>query len=297
MNVIAQVGVLFILMLCGFSAAKFRWIDERGFDGLNSVVLNFSMPALIIAKLQQSTDPSQMRDMASVFVLGGLSIILCGVLARFLVFRRSEARRRAVLSNMCMFSNSGFMGFPVLAAAFGEDKLIYGVVYVGIFNLLCWSVGIMVFDRHALDLRGLLKIPTLIASALGLVLFVASIRLPGVLVSAMEMMGDTTTPLAMFIVGSRLTQLRLGDLKDGELLLACALRLLIFPLAVYALTGLLGAAKIVRDVVTLCTAMPCAASLVIQAKRYGGDSAFAARAIATSTMLSVVSIPLILLLI
>ena len=82
----------------------------------------------------------------------------------------------------------------------------------------------------------------------------ANIRLPSVLTNALDMLGNTTTPLAMMIVGARLTKLKLADLGDVKLLLACALRLLIFPLAVYGASLLLGVSEWVRSTLTLCTA-------------------------------------------
>lgn len=297
MDVMNQVLVLFLLIFCGFVAAKAGWIREAGVQGLNATMLYFSLPALTVAKLQQEASPELMRELAQVFLLGGASILVCGALAWYAVFRKESRPRRAVLTSMAMFSNAGFMGFPVLSAALGADKLIYGVVYIGVFNLVNWSIGIGLFDRGAVSWKRLLRVPCLIASVLGLVLFVAGIRLPAPVTSALDMLGQTTTPLAMLIVGARLVQLRASDLRDMKLLLACALRLAVFPLAVYGASRLLGVAETVCASVTLCTAMPCAAGLVVQAETYGGDGAMASRGVAVSTLLSAASIPLILLLI
>lgn len=296
MDTLSQVVQLFLLMLCGYAAVKLRWIGDQGIGGLNALVLNFSLPCLTIAKLQQRADPALLGDLTTVFVLGGLSMIVSGLLAWFAVYRREQPTRKAVLTSMCMFSNAGFMGFPVLSAAFGADKLIYGVIYVAVFNLLNWSIGVVLFDPSALSWKRLLRVPCLTASIVGIILFIGNIRLPQMLTGAMSLMGDTTTPLAMFIVGTRLTQLKLSDMRDGPLLLACVLRLLCFPLMVYGLTGLLGVGWMPRAVVTLCTAMPCAAGLVIQAETYRGDGALASRGVAISTALSIGTIPLMLLL-
>ena len=295
MDVMNQVLVLFLLILCGFTAIKAGWIREGGIQGLNAMVLYFSLPCLTVAKLQQEASPGLMLELSQVFVIGAVSILLSGAVAWYAVFRREERPRRAVLTSMAMFSNAGFMGFPVLSAALGEDKLIYGVVYVGVFNLINWSIGIILFDRRAMSWKRLLCVPCLSASIVGLILFVANIRLPSVLTNALDMLGNTTTPLAMMIVGARLTKLKLADLGDVKLLLACALRLLIFPLAVYGASLLLGVSEWVRGTLTLCTAMPCAAGLVIQAETYGGDGPMASRGVAVSTLLSAATIPLMLI--
>lgn len=295
MSVVGQVMVLFLLMLCGLLAAKARWIKEEGIQGLNQVLVNFSLPSLIVGKLQRDAAPGLMPQLFSVFWMAGASILLCGLIG-WLVFWREQPARRAVFTGMVMFSNAGFMGFPVLMAAYGEENLIYGVIYVAIFNVLCWSVGILLFDRKALSAKKILAIPSLTASILGIVLFAAGIRLPAMIREALELMGGTTTPLAMFIVGTRLSRLQASDLKDWKLLLACGLRLAVLPALVYFLTGLAGASGMVRTAVTLCTAMPCAAVQVIQAETYHGDAALASRGVALSTALSVVTIPLMLML-
>ena len=84
------------------------------------------------------------------------------------------------------------------------------------------------------------------------------------------------------------------DVTDLNLLLACALRLIVLPLIIYYLTGLFGAADMVRITVTLCTAMPCAAVQVIQAETYHGNGPLASRGVALSTALSMVTIPVLL---
>ena len=297
MDVVAQVAMLFLLMFCGFFSSKINLISDEGVSGMNKMVVCFALPCMIVGKLQQDVDPGLMRDLTAVFLLGGATILLFGFLARFVLYRNEEKNRRAVLASMCMFSNAGYMGFPVLSAAFGSENLIYGVIYIAVFNLLGWSAGVMLFDRSALSLRKLFKVPSLIAAVLGIVFFLLRIRLPGVVLEAMDAMGGMTTPLAMFIIGARLSKLHLSDIRDVKMLSVCVLRLLVFPLLAWLLSTLFGFTGIVRATVVLCTAMPCATQVALQAENYGGDRALASRGVAVSTLFSIATIPLILLLV
>ena len=297
MDVIAQVVVLFLLMFCGFLSSRAHLISDEGIAGINKLVIYFTLPCLTIAKLQQSVDPALVHDLVWVFVLGGASMLLFGALGRFVFFRNETPARRAAFTAVCLFSNAGYMGYPVLTAAFGADNLIYCVIYVAIFNVLSWSVGVMLYDRSALDIRKMLKVPSLVTAVLGIVLFALEIRLPGVLFNALDSMGSVTTPLAMFIIGTRLTQLHLSDLKDVKLMGVCALRLLVLPVLVWLILTVLGFSGLVRAVITLCSAMPSAAVNVIQAENYRGDSVLASRCVAVSTLLSIATIPIILLLV
>ena len=137
--------------------------------------------------------------------------------------------------------------------------------------------------------------PSLIAVIVGLVLFLTGWRLPGFINDALSMMGNVTTPLAMFVIGARLIDLRFAHLQDWKLLLACALRLIIFPAAVLLLrfTGLPAA---VVSVLYICTAMPCAATTAMQSEMYHCDNSLASRGVALSTAFSILTLPLMLLL-
>lgn len=297
MNVMGQVLVLFLLILSGFIAVKTKSINEAGVRGLNAFVVNFALPGMAIAKLQQEASSELMLDLAYVAILTVVSMLAFGAIIWFGLCRRAPRPQRASMTGMAMLTNIGFIGLPIMSAALGDDKLIYGIIYAGVSNLVIWSIGVMIYDRSAWNWKRMFLIPTLIASIIGLILFVAGIRLPDVLFETLDMLGQTTTPLAMFIIGTRLTELRLRDMCDAKLLLLCALRLIVFPLAIYGLCQILGVSEWVRSSVMLATAMPCGTALVIQAENYHGDVALTSRGVAISTLLCVATIPLLLLLV
>ena len=296
MQVLLQVLTLFLLMLCGFIARKSRMMGGEGFSALNKLVLYFAQPALILSSMQQSSSPELIHDLAWVFVLACAAMALSGFVA-LLFFRREAAPRRSVLTSMAMVSNCGFMGFPVITAALGEEALIYAVIYVAAFQLMCWTLGAYVFGgRSAMRPRELFRNPSLLAVLGGLVLFLTGWRLPGFVNDGLSMMGSVTTPVAMFVIGSNLVGLTPAHLSDRPMLTACGLRLVAAPLMVLLLrlTSLSG---LVVNSLFLCTAMPCAALTAMMAELYQADSVLASRGVAVSTALSMVTVPLLLSLI
>lgn len=295
MTALFQVLALFLLMLCGLGAVKFRLMDDAGLRGLNTLVLSFAQPAMIIHRLQQDADPQLIAELAWVFVLTCLTIGLAGWIA-FGLFLREPAGRRSVLTNLAMVSNCGFMGYPVITAALGEQALIYAVVFVAAFNLMCWTLGAFFYGgAKAMQPQRLLRNPSLLAIALGLTLFLTGLRLPDFLNSALGMMGAVTTPLAMFVIGARLISLRPAHLADAKLLLVCLLRLVVFPLCILLLF-LTPLPPMVVKSVFVCTAMPCAALTAMQSEIYDCDRALASRGVALSTAFSMLTVPLMLLL-
>lgn len=296
MTVFLQVMTLFLLILSGFFAAKRHILDDKGLRGLNTLVLTFAQPAMILHKLQTPATPELIAELAWVFVLTCVTIAAAGVIS-FRLFAKEVPQRRAVLTNLSMVSNCGFMGYPVITATMGEGALIYAVIFVTAFNLMCWTLGSYYFGgRKAMQPQKLLTNPTIWAVAGGMTLFLTGWTLPGFINNALNMMGSITTPVAMFVIGARLISLRAAHLKDAKLLLVCALRLLIFP-AMILLLRLTPLPGMVVSSVYLCTAMPCAALTAMQAERYDCDRELASRGVALSTALSMATVPLMLMLV
>ena len=294
MTALFQVLSLFLLMLCGLGAVRFRLLDDRGLKGLNTLVLNFAQPAMIVFNLQRSADPQLIRDLIWVFVLTCLTIGLAGAIS-FALFLREPAQRRSVLTNLAMVSNCGYMGYPVIMAALGDDKLIYAVVFVAAFNLMAWTLGAFFYGgRKATQPQRLLRNPSLLAIALGPTPFFTGRRLPDFLNDALDMMGGVTTPVAMFVIGARLISLRPAHLKDMKLLLVCLLRLIVFPAAILLLF-LTPLPDMVVKSIFVCTAMPCAALTAMQSEVFDCDRELASRGVALSTALSMATVPLMLL--
>jgi predicted permease len=296
MQVISQVAVLFLLMALGYFAARGRILDRTAFEGLNKLVLFFTLPCLTFAKLQRNALPGQMGELAETFAIAMVSMFICGA-AAMLYTKKEPAARRAVFIHMAMFSNCGYMGYPLIIAALGEEKMIYAVMYTAAFNLLTWTIGVYLYaGKSGLSLKKALLNPTLIAVLLGILCFAFSIRIPKVPLDAMNMLGDTTTPLAMVVIGARLADLQSSDLKDGMLLFSCLMRLIVFPLAFWGILTLLRVPQGVREAVFVCSAMPGATATAMQAEYYKGDGRLGSRSVAVSTALSVLTIPVILLL-
>lgn len=296
MTVLMQVMTLFLLIITGFIAAKKNILDDKELRGLNTMVLNFAQPALILHKMQMPTTPQLIMELAWVFALTCATIAMAGVIA-FRIFGKEEKNRRATLTVLSMVSNCGFMGYPVITATMGEDALIYAVMFVTAFNLMSWTLGAYFFGgRKAMQPQKLLTNPTIWAVIGGMLLFLTGWTLPDFVNSALNMLGATTTPLAMFVIGARLISLRREHLTDASLLLTCALRLVVFP-AMILLLRFTPLPEMVVSSVYLCTAMPCAALTAMQAERWDCEKELASRGVALSTALSMLTVPLMLMLV
>lgn len=199
------------------------------------------------------------------------------------------------------FANAAYMGFPLIQALFGAEGLVYASAYVTVFNILLFTagVGLMSSERSARDILGsILKTPVIYAVAAGLLIYYLRLPVPSVLASAIGYLGGMNTPVSMMMTGILIAGCDLGALlKNARLWRTVAARLLLIPAACVAVFMALGIRGQAAQVVLLLEACPCAAITSVFAVRYRHDEDFACGLVVISTLLSVVTLPLVALLV
>lgn len=287
------VAALFLLVLAGYICRKTGVIEEKGIRTLTSLVLFVANPAIAIAKLQVEPTPDLVRDLAVTFFLGLGIMLACGAVG-WLLSKRMEEKRRAIFAHLCMLMNCGFMGYPVVLALLGERALVLAVVFNAAFNLIAWTIGVILVSKgRGISIGKSLLTPALIGAVVSLVLFAARVRLPRIVLDPLETLGSLTTPLSMLVIGARMTGQSPRGFVDLHMWIASTLRLLVFPALTFFVALMPGVSPQVRMTLTMLIGMPCATVTAMQAEHYGSDSVFATNAVALSTALSMLSIPLL----
>ena len=137
MNVAEQVLVLFLLIVIGYGARKFKTIDDGAVAHFTSFVLNLSLPALILASLQRPFSRELLGEAGAVLVLAfGVYAASFAVAALYPALIRPDRKERGVHRYAVIFSNVGFMGFPVVEAVLGKEALFHLAIFNIPFNLL-----------------------------------------------------------------------------------------------------------------------------------------------------------------
>ena len=291
MSIASQVVILFLVVLVGALCRKLRFFTDETIRGVTQLVVNITLPVLTVYNMQR---PFETRVLINFLLTLGLSIvaILAALLGSLFLFRNRPHDKRAVLANLEGFSNSGFMGYPIILAV-NPDWMIYAVAYNIAFVFVTWTVGVSLFQgRQNISLKRVLLNPNVISAFIGFAVFCLNITLPDTFASS----GNTIVLLSMLLIGTRVCGIRPGDLKDKDYHIAAALRLIVLPLLALLLLRPLHLDDCVWRTIYLLTAMPCGTLTAMQAELYGGDSRFAARAIAYSTLLSLATVPVMSLL-
>jgi len=298
MDVSSQVLVLFLLIAIGWIARKAGVIDDAAIGKFSAFVINVTLPALILVSLQRSFTGDLLKE-AGIILGISLSIYAASFGLAFVYPKLIGAgkRERGVHSYAIIFSNVGYMGYPVIEAILGKDALFLLAIYNIPFNLFAFGFGAWFISRDGnrklkLDWRMLLN-PCVVATVVGFVLFLFSFEYPPVLGRALRMTGDITSPLSMIVIGAILGRMDPRVVFGRwRTYVTSAVRLALWPalvgLAVYAL-GLRGT---LLALPVLVLALPVAASTPIVANVYAGDVDSGSALVFISTLACALTIPL-----
>lgn len=295
-----QVAIFFLIMVVGFVAKKQNIINNKAVKSLSEILLRITLPAMIIFSYNQEFSKSLLAK-GGIMLIYSISLHVFGILLGSVIFRKYPKDKEDVLKYVAIYSNCGYMGLPLLGALYGQMGIFYASIYITIFNIFAWTNGVFIFTGKK-DIKSFKKAilnPGIIAVFIGLFIFIFSIKLPSPISSTLEILGTMTTPLSMLIIGSLLAEINFKELFSGSALYyITALRLIVFPLlVVIVMKGLHITDPILVGACVTAAAMPAAANTAIFAERYGGNSLFASKVVAFSTLLSLITIPAILALV
>jgi len=293
--------ILFLLMGVGFLCRRTGVIGSDGARGLSSFVVNVSLPALILMAMQVPLTTELVTNAGGILfgiaVFYGVSFAFAFTAPRFIANSDLE---QGVMRFMLVFSNLGFMGIPVAGAVFGPEAIFYVSIFNLTFSILLFSVGVLMLRPDMgryLDPKLFLN-TGLIASVAGLILFALQVHIPSPFADVFTLLGITTTPLAMVVVGALLATLPFeGLFTDKKIWVITILRLCVIPLAVFLILRPFVSGPFLLGVPVLLAAMPVAANAVMLAEEYHVDATIASKGVFLTTILSLVSLPLITLLI
>ena len=219
-------------------------------------------------------------------------LILAQILPRLIGVQKSDI---GVYKMMTTFNNIGFMGFQVIAAAYGNGALIYAVPFSIMFNILCYTWGIQTLcgGGEKGNWKRIINIGT-ISGIISIVLFFMQIPVPKMICSLSAGLSNLTGPLSMLVIGISIAAMELKDLfTDVKLLKFALIKLLAVPVAAMLLVCQVIDNRLICEVFLVMMATPAASMCAILSQQYGGDYELAAKGVALTTILSVVTMPIV----
>jgi predicted permease len=301
-----SVAKLLVLVLPGFLAVKGRLFSEEAQVYFSKLLTVVTLPCTIFTAFVSKTgDSSILLNLGICLVICIFLLLVSAGMGSLAFIKMKDSPSKRVFITGCYLNNCGFMGIPVVQAFFPgqKDALMYTVMFMTAFNIIAYSYSVYVIsgNRKFITLRHALFNPPNIALYLSLPFFLSGFKLPDFITSPVAMIGDLTTPLSMIIIGIRLGASRLGNLwKSAGVWFCSFIKLFACPLlalvVLMPLCRYLGLNRVMAVTVFAISAMPVAAMVSVFAEMYKSDTEGGANSVLLSTMLSVISIPVIMLL-
>ena len=297
--VINQMVQLFMILGLGYFLNKINLFDVNLNQKLNKLLLNVTTPAMVMASVSSIKLSTNNEEVIFVFFVAIVIFALLPLISYVLVrFMKIPIHQRGLYMFMTVFSNIGFMGFPVMKAIFGNEAVFYTAIFNMVFNILVYTLGIVLINygttnQVRLKARNLLS-PGIISSIIAIIIYFSKISVPTVLGSTFDMVGNITTPLAMMLIGSTLANINIKEVfTEFRIYPYTIIKQLLIPFIAYPLLKYFISSPLVLGVALINLAMPVGNSAVLFANEYNGDVALAAKSVFITTLISVFTIPLI----
>lgn len=369
MVMLQQMIVMFLMMAVGYLCYRKQILTEEVSRKVSAIVVKVANPCMILSSAltdQQMQGKELVQTLAIVVMMYVFLLVMAQLLPRILCIQKES---RGAYAAMTVFANIGFMGFPVLAAMYGNGALLYGAVFQIPFNILIYTYGVAVLTRKpgacvktepgvnaevdvkaepdvksevdvkaGLDvkaepngktgerqdaqgitaavngkseniengseqqgkLQGTVEIVKkifnigVIACITAMLLYFLQTPVPSFLQAFITNLGNLTAPLSMMIIGASLAQMPLKELfLDKKLLLFSLVKLLLLPAVWMIMVNRVAEQEILRGVCLVMMATPAGSMTAMLAQQYGGDYETASRGVALTTVLSVITMPLL----
>ena len=296
MVLLQQMGILFVYMMIGYVACKKEYFDQEFGKKLSWLVVNVANPMLAISAVVNNEEQIAKKDFYVTVLLAicfyAFFLILAQILPRLIGVQKADI---GVYKMMTTFNNIGFMGFPVIAAAYGNGALIYAVPFSIMFNILCYTWGIQTLcgGGEKGNWKRIVNTGT-ISGIISIVLFFMQIPVPKMICSLSAGLSNLTGPLSMLVIGISIAAMELKDLfTDVKLLKFAFIKLLVVPVAAMLLVCQVIDNQLICEVFLVMMATPAASMCAMLSQQYGGTYELAAKGVALTTILSVVTMPIV----
>ena len=298
--------ILTLLYLsAGFVLCKVKLVKAEHVSSISAALLYFCGPCMFINALT-NLDPSPALNL-NMFLFLVISFVT-QVLSMLVIYLLLGPRRASFIGRMgaiaSVMGNAGFFGLPIVRALFPDapEAAAYSCIFCVSMNILAWTIGIFVLtsDRKYISLKAALLNPTVVSVAGAIILYLLNSKtwMPSLVRNGIRNVGEISTPLCMLVLGIRLSTMEFKLLFTPRTPRFVALgKLVIFPLFSYLLVLFLPLSAVFKASILILSATPCASVILNLAEIHHSGERLAANCTLLSTLVSVITIPLLSLLI
>lgn len=303
--ILTKILIIFAMAGVGFGANKLKLLPDESNQYLISLLINITSPCMLITSItSKDLTPSTFTATLQVLI-GTVIFFLLGMALSYVIVRSMKAplRDQGVYMILLTTVNTGFMGFPITKAAFGNEGLYFMAISNIVLNIYLYSLGILQLNTGSGKFKGLAATlrpminPCAIAAVAGIGMLFAGIHIPSALHEFLVTIGDITIPLSMIVVGVQLGGSKLRQvIRNKRLLAVSLLSLILWPLLTFLAVNWLPIQTMSKLILTYAAAFPSAVIIVALAAQEGKNAGLAAEGVALTTLLSMGTLPVITML-
>jgi predicted permease len=291
-------GKIILMMGLGFILEKVGTITEEMKKNLSKLLMEAVLPASILASAFQ---PFEKENLFGIVIVFGVSALYYSISLGILILISKKIKAdwgfKSVFINLIVFANVGFIGFPLLVELFGQKGLLYGVAYNVSYQLFFFSLGIYLMELGDKTKREkVIFNKIIIISLLSILLYILPFRLPNFIGESLSMVGSMMVPLSMIIIGYEVSRMDFKSIfTEKHSYIISFFRLILLPFLMCLVLFIFKVERDIAIIITLLTALPSGSLTVIFSEEKNCDTQLAVRGVAQTTLLMLISIPVILI--
>ena len=294
--IINGVIALFLIMLIGVYGSKRKIITPTINKGLTNILLEISLPCLVVSSFIFDMNDDLKSNIIKCFIYSPISLIITMIVS-YIALYPIKSDKKIIMQFANVFSNCGFVGFPIIYSIFGNEGIIYASIFNMYFTIFLWTYGVLLYTGKVSfkDIKKVILNPSIIAVVIGLIIMIFNLNLPTVILNTLDLVGSLTGPLSMIIVGVILSKANfIKYLKDFTIYYSAFLKLILLPIILIIISKVINDNSIVVKTLIVLTAMPAAAMTSILAESYEKEVEYSAIIVFITTLLFLVTFPILL---
>ncbi len=297
-----QVTIMFLMIAVGYVLYRIHMVSGQTTDQMTKILFYIVTPAVLIQTYQVDYTKEGAMKLLLAFGLSAIAMAI-GIAVSYLVRIKKNPESWDVEQFAVCFSNTGFMGIPLVTAILGVSGIFYSNTYMMVFQFMCWTFGLALMRKAAgtkLQPKELLKTilnPTVLCIIFGIAMYFLQIRLPKQVGSALDYLASMNTPLAMLVSGMCMARVNLLKavirIKNYLILF---LKLLVIPVLIILAFRYLPGSDEIKLAILIVASCPTATNTMLFANLNGRDVDTASSLFTLSTLCSILTLPLVILL-
>lgn len=311
--VIQQMIIIFALILIGFILHRTKLLTDATSKQISGIILKVCNPALLISSALEGDSTFSIKELGfglSLFAIMYIVLILLSLILPVLL--RIEKNRRYAYTMMTIFGNVGFIGIPLATEVLGTDSLVYVSICNLFFSIIIYTFGISVIEKaareqgvlnsginetaqnkHSIKLPGWINIGTA-AALITIIIYLTGLSFPMLITSTLSYAGRCTTFLSMLVLGVSVSTMNPKKVfTNVKLYIFILIRLILIPVIMIIAFKQFTQDSLLINSLTIMLAISFANMPLMFAKSYGVNDEDISGGIILSTIISLVTIPIV----